>query len=66
MMTLSSESADLKFFYLLYQNLDGDMLRTRMASINVLLPNAPMRKPTGHPEDTFWNEPDDPEDHNYI
>lgn len=49
-----------------FQNLDEDMLRTRMASINVLLPNAPMRKPTGHPEDTFWNEPDDPEDHNYI
>ena len=42
------------------------MLRTRMASINVLLPNAPMRKPTGHPEDAFWNQPDDPEDHNYI
>jgi hypothetical protein len=49
-----------------FNDLSDEELRTRMASINVLLPNAPMRKPTGHPEDHFFNHPDDENDHNYI
>jgi hypothetical protein len=37
-----------------------------MASINVLMPNAPQKRYTGHPDDILHDIPDEDDDHNFL